>query len=138
MTAATGAIVYRNALVTIDDVQYANQCTKARLVPDTPIQVVRTLVPDGAVTDVDSTVWTFELSGLQINTAGGLAAALRTAAGTQIDVVLQPKAGFSQPMASFTIVALPSEFGGEQGSFLTTELELPVVGAPVFGTSAAS
>lgn len=138
MPAPTGAHVYKNALVTVDDVQYANQVTRARLVPDTPIQTVRTLVPDGVVQDVDSTVWVFELSGLQINIASGLAKALRDAAGTEIEVVLQPKVGLSQPTATFTILALPGEFGGEQGSFLTTEMELPVVGAPVFGTSAAA
>lgn len=138
MPAPTGAYVYKNALVTIETVEYANQVNKARLVPDTPIQTVRTLVPDGIVQDVDSTVWTFELSGLQINTTGGLAKALRDAAGTEIDVILQPKVGFSQPTATFTVLALMTEFGGEQGSFLPIELELPVIGAPVFGTSAAS
>lgn len=136
MPAATGAIVYRDAVITIGAVPYANQATKARLVPDTPIQTIRTLVPDGAIQDVDSTVWTFELSGLQINIAGGLAKALRDAAGTNVDVILQPKSGSAKPQATFTIVALAPEFGGEQGSFLTMELELPVVGTPVFGTSA--
>jgi hypothetical protein len=139
MAAPTGAIVYKNAIVTIDEVEYANQCTKARLVPDVPIQTVRTLVPDGVVQDVDSAVWTFEVSALQINTAGGLALALRTAApGDEIDVILQPKAGFSQPKATFTVMALPAPFGGDQGAFLTMELVFPVKGAPVFGTSAAS
>lgn len=138
MPAPTGAHVYRNALVTINEVEYANQVTRARLVPDTPIQTVRTLVPDGAVQDVDSTVWVFELSGLQINIATGLAKALRDAAGTEVEVILQPKVGFSQPTATFTILALPPEFGGNQGEFLPIEMEIPVVGQPVFGTSAAS
>lgn len=135
MPQAAGALVYRDAVITIGAVQYANQATKARLVPDTPIQTVRTLVPDGVVQDVDSTVWTFEISGLQINIAGGLAKALRDAAGTNIDVILQPKSGSAQPMATFTAVALATEFGGEQGSYLTIELELPVLGTPVFGVS---
>ncbi|SCF06557.1 hypothetical protein [Micromonospora mirobrigensis] len=136
MPAATGAHVFRNAIVTVEAVQYANQVTKARLVPDTPIQTVRTLVPDGVVQDVDSTVWTFEMSGLQINGTGGLAKALRDAAGTEVDVTLQLKAGTGQPTATFTIIALAPEFGGEQGSYLTQEMTFPVVGAPVFGTSA--
>lgn len=138
MPAATGAHVYRDAVITINSVVYTNQVTKARLVPDTPIQTVRTLVPDGAITDVDSTVWTFELSGLQINVAGGLSLALRSLVGQQVTVILQPQSGLSKPIATFTIVALPAEFGGEQGSFLMSELEFPVVGAPVFGTSPAS
>jgi len=136
MPAATGALVLRNAIVTINAVVYSNQVTKARLVPDTPIQTIRTLVPDGAISDVDSTVWTFELTGLQINIAGGLALALRALVGTQVTVILQPEAGSTKPIATFTIIVVPSEFGGEQGSFLMSELEFPVVGAPVFGTSA--
>jgi hypothetical protein len=136
MPAATGAHVMRNALVTIDEVEYANQCTKARLVPDTPVQSVRTLVPDGVVQDVDSTVWTFELSGLQIwNNGTGLADALNDAAGTEIEVVLQPRVGTGQSTATFTIIAMPVEFGGEQGNFREFEAEFPVIGAPVFETS---
>ncbi|SIQ07246.1 hypothetical protein [Micromonospora avicenniae] len=136
MPAPTGAYVLRNAVVTIDSVEYANQLNKARLVPDTPIQTFRTLVPDGVVQDVDSTVWTFEISGLQINEANGLAAALREAAGTELEVTLQPKAGTGQATATFTILALDTEFGGDQGAFMTTELSLPVVGGVTFGTSA--
>ncbi|RKN38452.1 hypothetical protein D7223_31090 [Micromonospora endolithica] len=127
--------MYKNAVVTIDAVDYANQLNKARLVPDQPVQTMRTLVPDGVVQDVDSPVWTFEISGLQINVSGGLADALRDANGGELDVVLQPKAGTGQATATFTVLALMPEFGGEQGEWLTQELELPVVGQPVFGLS---
>ncbi len=136
MPAVTGARVYKNAKVTIDEVEYANQLNKARLVPDQPIQTMRTLVPDGAVSDVDSATWTFEISGLQINAANGLADALRDANGGELEIVLQPRAGTGQATATFTVIALMPEFGGEQGAWLTQELELPVVGQPVFGTSA--
>ena len=136
MPAVDGAFVLKNASVTIDDVEYANQLTKAKLVPDTPIQTVRTLVPDGQVQDTDSTVWTFEISGLQVNKTGGLARALRAASGTEVEVFLQPKLGTGEDTATFTIKVLPSEFGGEQGSYMMTELTFPVVGQPVFGTAA--
>lgn len=135
MPAATGAFVLRDALVTVDGTAYTNQLRKARLVPDQPIQTYKTLVPDGAVQDVDSIVWTFELEGLQINIAGGLAAYLRTVSGNQIAVVVQPKSGTGQVKATFTAVALMPEFGGEQGAFLTTSLTLPVVGQPTWGVS---
>jgi hypothetical protein len=129
-------MVYRDALVTVDGTDYTNQLRKARLVPDQPIQTYKTLVPDGAVQDTDSEVWTFELEGLQINIAGGLAAYLRgLPTGTQISCVLQPKTGVGQPRATFTAVALKPEFGGEQGAFLTKTLTLPVIGVPTFGTS---
>lgn len=136
MPPVTGARVYRNAKVTIDTVEYANQLTKARLVPDQPVQVQRTLVPDGAVVDVDSPVWTFEIAGLQVNKPAGLAAALRAASGTEVDVVLQPHLGAAEATATFTVLALMPEFGGEQGNWLTQELSLPVVGQPVFGETA--
>ncbi|MCT2277993.1 phage tail protein [Micromonospora chalcea] len=136
MSAAPGAHVIKNAVVTVDGVEYANQVSKARLVPDQPVQTMRTLVPDGVVQDVDSPVWTFELSGLQINVAGGLAKALRDANGGEVDVVLQPRAGSGQATATFTVLALMPEFGGNQGEWATQELSLPVQGQPVFGTSA--
>jgi hypothetical protein len=135
MPAPTGTITYKNALVTINSVEYANQATRARLVPDTPIQTMRTLVPDGVIQDVDSTTWTFELAGAQIWTTGGLADALNDAAGTEVDVVLQLKAGVGQPTATFSIIALPVPFGGDQGQILPFEASFPVVGAPVFGVS---
>lgn len=135
MPAPTGAMVYRDALVTVDGIQYANQVRKSRLVPDQPIQTMRTLVPDGVVQDVDSVVWTWECAGLQINIANGLAAALRTASGNNITVTLQLKTGVGQPTATFTAIALMPEWGGEQGAFLPIDLSLPVLGGVTFGTS---
>lgn len=136
MSAPTGAYVLRNASITVDTMEFANQVKKARLVPETPIQTYRTLVPDGVVQDVDSTVWTFELSGLQINETGGLAKALRDAAGTEIDIVLQPKVGTGQTTATFTALAIMPPFGDEQGKYMEVDLTLPVVGGVTFGTSA--
>jgi hypothetical protein len=136
MTAVTGAYVYKDALITIESVDYANQLSKALLTPDTPVQTYRTLVPDGTVTDVDSPIWTFEVSALQINTSNGLAYVLRNASpGDQLDVVLVPKKGSGNPQASFTIVAMPVDFGGEQGAWQTFERVFGVIGSPVFGTA---
>lgn len=133
MAAPTGAFVLRDAVVTVESTEYANQCTKARLVPDVPIQTVRTLVPDGVVQDVDSAVWTFELSVLQINASTGLARFLRESTpGDQLDIVLAPKAGTGNRKATFVAMAVPVDFGGEQGGFATSEVTLPVIGAPVF------
>jgi hypothetical protein len=135
MPAPTGAIVYRDGLFTVDGTDYANQCAKLRLVPDQPIQTYRTLVPDGVIQDVDSVVWTLEITGLQINIPGGLAAYLRTNSGIDVACVLQPKTGVGQPKATFTAKALMPEFGGEQGAFLTIDHTLPVIGGVTFGTS---
>lgn len=139
MAAPTDVYVLRDALVTVDEVEYANQCTVARLVPETPIQTVRTLVPDGVVQDVDSPAWTFEITMVQKNNTGGLAKALRDAApGDVLEIVLVPKAGLSMPQATFSALAMPAPFGGAQGAFPLAELVLPVQGQPVFGTTAAS
>jgi hypothetical protein len=135
MPAATGAYVYRDASVTADGTEFANQLRKARLVPDQPVQTYRTLVPDGAVQDADSVVWTFEIEGLQINIAGGLAYYLRQQAGLQVAFTLTPKTGTGNPKATFTGVAITPEFGGEQGAFLTQTLTIPVIGVPTFGVA---
>jgi hypothetical protein len=132
MAAPTGAFVAKNATLTIATVAYANQVRVARLVPDAPIQTYRTLVPDGIVQDVDSPSWTLELTGLQINKAGGLAKALRAMEpGDTVSCVLAPQAGEGES-AAFDVMAVPVPFGGEQGSFATMELVFPVIGEPVF------
>jgi hypothetical protein len=136
MPAYARAHVIRDAVITIDTVTYNNQVTKIRLVPETPVQTLRTLVPDGVVQDVDTAVWTLELSGIQDMGAGGLAKALNDAAGTSVDVIVQPKAGSAQDVATFSMVAMAVEFGGEQGAFRLFEGEFPVNGQPVFTQSA--
>lgn len=135
MPAPTGAYVFRDALITVDGTDYANQLSKARLVPDQPVQTMRTLVPDGVVQDVDSVVWTLEITGLQINIAGGLAAYLRTNSGLNTSWVLQPRTGTGQAKATFTAITKMPEFGGDQGAFAVIDMELPVLGAVTFGTS---
>lgn len=137
MPAVTGVWVMRDATVTLETVEYANQVAKARLVPDTPIQQYRTLVPDGAISDIDSSTWTLELTGVQKWTTGGLALALNTAAGTQLTLVLTPKNGTGNATATCEVIAMPVPFGDEQGKFPTFEVTLPVVGSPVFGTVGA-
>lgn len=137
MSAPAGAFVIRNATLTIGAVAYANQVTKARLVPETPVQTIRTLVPDGIVQDVDNTAWTLELAGIQDwKDAQGLADALNDAAGTQVTIVLQPKSGTGERKATFVAMAMPVEFGGEQGAFATFDVTLPVVGGVTFATAA--
>lgn len=132
MVAYANGMIMRNGTISVDTVAMGNQVFKARLVPETPIQQKRTLVPDGVVTDVDSTIWTFELSALESRKSGGLAAALDAAAGTEVDIVLQPRAGTGQDSATFVVIAVPVTYGGEQGDWRQFEVTLPVVGAPTF------
>jgi hypothetical protein len=136
MPVAAGAHVMRDCTITMDGIEFAPSLTKGRLVPDSPIQQLRTLVPDGVITDVDSAVWTAELSGVQVWGPGGLAKALWDARGTEVVVVLQPRVGSGQDKATFTMISIPVEFGGEQGTFRLFEATFPVVGEPTFATSA--
>lgn len=134
MPAPTGAYVMRNAVVTIDAVQYANQCTKAILTPTAETQTLRTLVPDGIVQDVDSNVWVLSLSLIPDHRTGaapdgGLARKLTDSHGLELDVTLEPKAGGVGKTC--TVIAKAVPFGGEQGSFNVVEVELPVIGEPV-------
>lgn len=135
MAAVSGVRVMRDATVKIEAVEYANQCVKVRFVPDQSIQVQRTLVPDGAITDTDSPTWTCEMTILQKNETGGLAKAIRDAAiGSDLDVIFAPQAtvdASATVTAVLRAIAIP--FGGEQGSFNNLEIVLPVVGSPTFG-----
>jgi hypothetical protein len=138
MPTAVGARVYKNASITIDAVEYENQINRAELVPETPIQTYRALVPDAIYQDVDSPSWTFAVDCLQINRSGGLAHALRALTpGEEVEVVLAPEDGVGDDEATFTIKAMVPSFGGTQGAYLTNTLVFPVVGQPVFEPQAS-
>lgn len=136
MTVPTGVYVMKSSSIMVADVEYNNQCYRSILKPNTPIQTKRMLAPDAIVQDVDSSDWTWDVAALQKNDTGGLAKALRDASpGTELEVVFLPLAGSSKPEATFTILALPVQFGGEQGSWADFEAVFPVVGQPVFDES---
>lgn len=132
MTAYGNAFVIRNALVKFGGTDFTNQVNKARLVPDTPVQTMRTLVPDGLVTDVDSTQWQLELSGVQDWETGGLAAYLNTNNGALVTVIIAPVAGSGKRQATCSVRVFPVEFGGEQGNWSTFDVTFPVQGIPAF------
>lgn len=134
MAGYAGAYVLRDALLTLGDTEFQAQVNRARLVPDTPIQQMRTLVPDGVITDVDSSTWVLELQGVQDWETGGLAAYLNTNAGELVEFELAPRNATGKKMATGSVRALPVPFGGDQGEFATFEVELPVDGAPTFST----
>ncbi len=129
MAAPAGAFVMRNAVVTFGATAYTNQISKVRFVPDTPIQTMRTLVPDGIVQDVDSTAWTLELAGIQdLTDAQGLARYLFENNGDTVAVTCEPKSGGVEITAS--VILVPTELGGEQGDWAQFDIELPVIGQP--------
>lgn len=129
MAAPVGGYVLKDTECTFDGTDYANQLSKVRFVPETPMQQMRTLVPDGIVSDVDSAVWTLELSGIQdMVSAQGFARYLNDNAGTTVTVVYTPKPAGPSLTAEVILISVP--FGGEQGSFTTFDVTLPVVGSP--------
>lgn len=137
MPAPAGAYVLRNCSIVIDDVDYANQLTKATLEPDQDTQTLKTLVPDGLVQDVDSPVWSLKIEGVSDWTPNqGLAWRFSQSIGEKLTATLVPKVGDNQPNATFTVVSMAPSMGGEQGNWNTMEMELPVDGQPVFGTTA--
>lgn len=129
------AFVMRDGTVKIDDVEYNNQLSTVLFNPDTPINQMRTLSPTGVVTDIDTSIWTCQLVGIQDNGAGSLGAALRAAAGTLVEIVFQPRVGTGQDVITANVMAMPIPFGGEQGAWRTFDITLPVDGQPVFSQS---
>lgn len=130
------AYVMRNPTITIESVDYKNQVSKARLVPDTPIQTMRTF--GGVDQDRDTPSWTLELAGHQDRGTGGLGDALddAVAAGGTLTVEIQGKAGTGQDKAVCEIVPVPIEFGGESGNWKSFEQTFAVIDQPVFSQSA--
>lgn len=131
MSAPAGAYVLRDATFTVEGTDYANQCTSVILTPEQETQTLKTMVPDGIVQDVDTAVWALSINGIQDYVAAqGLAALLTSMSGQQLDIVFAPKAGGRT--ATVTVVGKNVPFGGEQGAFTTMDVELPVIGQPVF------
>lgn len=131
------AVVIRNpSSVTLDAVEMKAQISKARLVPDTPTQTMRTW--GGVDKDRDSTSWTLELSGHQDRGTGSLGKALddAIAAGDNIEIEIQPRGGTGQDVATCTFVPVPIEFGGEAGEWKAFEQTFEVIDSPVFTQSA--
>lgn len=137
MSAPLGAYVLRDATFMVEATDYANQCTSVVLTPEQPSQTLRTMVPDGIVQDVDSAVWTCSINGIQdYKAAQGLARLLTEMAGQDLDIVFTPRNGTGNTTATVTVKGKATPFGGEQGSFTTFSIDLPVIGEPVWGTVA--
>lgn len=138
MVAYARAHVYRNASLEIETVEYANQHMTARLIPETTRQTLTTASPTGTIVDTSTPVWTFQLVGIEDAGTGAMWKAITdaAAAGTNLDVVLQPRVGTGQDVATFTLVPEALPFGGQVGEFRTFDHTFGVQGQPVFTQSA--
>jgi hypothetical protein len=136
MPAYAGAFLIKDALVKFGSTEYTNQCSTARLVPEVNTQTMRTLVPDGQVTDIDTPVWTLEIKGLQDHETGGLAAFLQANHGTTSSVTIAAAKGTGKRQATITVRLVPPPFGGETGEWSEMDLEFPCQGQPTFAAQA--
>jgi len=136
MSAHAGAFKMRDCLFKLGSTTFTNQLWVALIEPDTPFEIKRTLVPDGAVADVDSPTWTFKISGLQDHETGGLSDFLWDNAGTQQTFEFAPRVGSGKVKFTGTLYAVHPKIGGDQGEWAQDELELPVIGTPTKGTQA--
>lgn len=124
------------AVVEIDEEDYAEWATTALLTGDAPVQQLRTLVPDGVITDTDSAAYTFQLAGVQ---SSPLYAALLAAEGTAIEVVFQAEHGVGKAVRTFTVTVPEGlAFGGAQGAWRTFDITMPVSGVPSRSVSVGS
>ena len=134
MPAHAGAFVLRDAILKLGGTTFTNQVWKVTLEPDTPIVQQRTLVPDGTISDVDSSTWVMQMTGLQDYETSGLADFLRDNAGLTVAYEYAPRAGSGKAKWTGTLIVKHPPIGGEQGSFAEMELEFPIIGQPVAGT----
>lgn len=125
----------RNATVVIDGTEYANQLTQVLFTPNTPIQQMPVLVPTGTITDIGTSIWSCQLTGIQDNGTGSLGAHLRTNAGVLMEVTFQPRTGSGQDKIEAEVMGMPIPFGGTTGEWRTFDITLPVEGEPTFSQS---
>ena len=132
---ASNAFIMRSSIAEFDTKDYAEELSRAELVPDTQVEQLK-LLKGNTVSDVDNPSWTFAISGIQDWTVTqGLCDFLNANHGEKVEVTFQPRMGSGQRTATFNVIAMSPNFGGEQGSWATFELELPVDGEIVWGES---
>lgn len=128
--------VLRHSLLDLDGTEFQDECTKIELVADQPSQTVRTLVPTGIITDVDSVSWQLNIEALSDVESGGLAAYLNANAGTEVAFEYAPRNTTGAVKYSGNVFVKAAGAGGSQGEFATLSVELMVNGAVTTGVIA--
>src|SRR5690606_41529189 len=123
---ASNAFIMRSSIAELDTNDYAEELSRAELVPDTQVELLK-LLKGNTVSDVDNPSWTFAISGIQDWTVSQcLCDFLNANHGDKIEVTFLPLLGTGQRSATFRVIAMSPNVGGEQGPWATFELELPV------------
>src|SRR5690606_17761741 len=113
---ASNAFIMRSSIAEFDTNDYAEELSRAELVPDTQVEQLK-LLKGNTVSDVDNPSWTFAISGIQDWTVTqGCGDFLSASRGGKVDVTFQPRLGTGQRTATFSVIAMSPNFGGEQGS----------------------
>ena len=109
------------------------QLRSVELTPDTNIERIKTMCPDGQYSEVDEPEWTLALGYLNGNVATGdpqaLADYLLANKGAKTDFIFRPRAGGKGYSGQVTLLA--GSIGGSQGSYSEGSVDLPVDGQPV-------
>lgn len=110
---------------------YACQLRSVTLTPDTNVERIKTLCPDGQFSNVDDPEWNLDLGYLMGTDPdnGSLADYLLENSGEKVAFFFAPSAG-EEPGYQGMVTLVPGPIGGEQGSFSEQSVSLPVDGQP--------
>lgn len=111
------------------------QLRSVTLTPDTNIERVKTLCPQGQFAAVDDPEWNLELGYLYgrdtEDIQGTLGRFLLANSGQKIPFSFAPWSGDTDEGYTGTVTVVPGALGGEQGGFSEQSVSLPLEGQPV-------
>lgn len=113
-----------------DGANYKCQLRSVTLTPDTNVERIKTLCPEGQYSNVDDPEWNLDLGYLMgtDEDMGSLSDYLLENQGDKVPFWFAPIAGGPGYTGETTLV--PGPIGGEQGSFSEQSVSLPVDGQP--------
>lgn len=130
-------IVIKNADLVLgneaDGTDYGIELNSIALTPDVSPERIKTAKPAGRFSSVDDPEWNLDLGYVYGKRGGGatdqsLADYLMDHVGEQLPFTFRPVSGGAGYAGTVTL--LPGALGGDQGSFSTQSVSLPVEGQP--------
>lgn len=123
-----------------DGTDYAIELNSIALTPDVSPERIKTAKPAGRFSSVDDPEWNLDLGYVYGKRGEGedlsLADYLMDHVGDVIEFTFRPKTGEAGYTGEVTL--LPGAIGGDQGSFSTQSVSLPVEGQPTKVAAAAA
>lgn len=127
-------IVIKNADLVLGDeasgTDYAIELNSIALTPDVSPERIKTAKPEGRFSSVDDPEWNLDLGYVYGKNDEGVSLAdyLMDHVGEVISFTFRPVSGGDGYTGDVTL--LPGAIGGDQGSFSTQSVSLPVEGQP--------